>query len=825
MLEQPPGEEIELLDEPAEGTEDTDDGGALVDLRDDETEAQVQTEHFANLVGVVSDHKLSTTTSNLLDLIERDKEARKKRDELYKEGLQRTGLANDAPGGAQFSGANKVVHPLLAKACVDFSARVMKEIMPPGGPAKAKIWGDRDKTKLEKAQRKTDFLNRQMTESMPEFRGELEQLTTQEPLGGSQYLKLRWSKQFERPVAEFVPIDNMLIPFAATNFYTAERKTQMLYLTQEAYEQRVSSGEYADELLLTAGLPEFTKAQTANDKIEGRQETGMNEDGLRMLYEVSLHLDIEKEGEFLPYLLTIDDSSQKAVALYRNWDVDDENREALDWVAEFPFVPWRGAYAIGLTHLIGMLSGAATGTLRALLDSGHINNMPTAVKLKGGPAGQTLDLQPTQIKDIDANGVTDDIRKLIMPMPFNQPSPVLFELLGFLVNAGDSVVQTSFEKLSDASPNQPVGTTMALIEQGMVVFSSIHARQHAAMAKVLNILHRINSAYLTPEILRKRYPDAKVTPQDFDGPVDIVPVTDPNIHSEAQRFAQSTAIQQRAALMPQMYDAREVEEMFLRAMKVDPDDVLVPEPGKDDIDPVSENVAMAMARPAYVLPRQDHVAHMRVHMAFLQSKLFGMNPVFEKKMIAPMTEHLAQHLLNYYLVEAHNAVQKGTEAGLIVRDDSESEAMAIAQVQAIVEQEMGAFAEILPVMDQRAMQYMPQPPQPADPLSVAKVNAQVQDKAIQQRETSDQRKVQADVQKAAIAAQDKAQQREADITEVNLREAGENQRTAEEIEARKSINAADNLTALQITHEKLAAGEDAGGGGNLTTGTGINFNP
>lgn len=815
-----PDEMIELLDEEPSDVEETEDGGALIKL-EDEADTQEQGEHFANIVTEVPPAKLSAATSNLLDLIEKDKAAREKRDELYAEGLKRTGLANDAPGGAEFAGANKVVHPLLVEACVDFSARVMKEIMPPGGPAKAKIWGDRDKAKMEKAQRKTDFLNRQMTEEMPEFRGELEQLTTQEPLGGSQYLKLRWSRQHQRPVAEFVPIDNMLIPFSATNFYTADRKTHMVYLTQEAYERRVKSGEYADTLLTSAGDPEFTKAQTANDKIEGRKETGYNEDGLRLLYEVAVNLDIEQEDEFRPYIITIDNSSMKAVALYRNWDKDDANFRELDWVAEFPFVPWRGAYAIGLTHLIGQLSGAATGTLRALLDSGHINNMPTAVKLKGGPTSQTLNLQPTQIADIEGNAMTDDIRKIIMPMPFNPPSPVLFQLLGFLVDAGRGVVQTSFEKLSDASPNQPVGTTMALIEQGMVVFSSIHSRQHAAMARVLNILHRINSAYLTDEILQTRYAGATVKPSDFDGPVDIVPVTDPNIHSEVQRFAQVNAIQQRAVATPGMYDARKVEEMFLRSMKLDPQDVLTPKPGEDDVDPVSENVAMGMAQPVYVLPKQDHVSHIKVHLAFMSSKLLGSNPVIEKSAIVPMVAHLRAHLLNYYLVEAHNAVQKGAEAGMIAEDDAESEALAILQVQQIIEQEFGDLAQLLPAMDQKAMQYMPKPPAPPDAMSVAKVNAEVQTQAIQQREQADQRRVQARLQEVQMQLADKQQARQASMTEEQLRQRAEDERTLAEIQGRLTANSADNETAVFITNTKLAAGE----GSSLSTGTGINPNP
>jgi hypothetical protein len=308
--------------------------------------------------------------------------------------------------------------------------------------------------------------------------------------------------------------------------------------------------------------------------------------------------------------------------------------------------------------MIGGLSGAATGALRALLDSAHIQNIPTLLKLKGGPGGQTLNLQPTEVAEIEGGALIDDIRKLAMPMPFNPPSAVLFQLLGFLVDAGKGVVQTSFEKLSDANPNMPVGTTMAMIEQGMVVFSSIHSRLHNSMARVFKILHRINSAYLTDEVLEGYEAGLEVRPEDFDGPLDVIPVSDPAIFSETQRFAQVQALMQRAAMMPGMYDQRKVEEMFLRAMKIPENDVLQPDLGKDDIDPVSENVAAAMGRPVFVLPKQDHIAHLKTHVAFLKSPLFGMNPAITKTYLYPIAQHLRDHLLNYYLVEAHEAVAR-----------------------------------------------------------------------------------------------------------------------------------------------------------------------
>ena len=818
----------ELADDGVLDVEDTEDGGAVVRL-ENEQQARAAAEHFANIVDDVDPSRLKAAVSDLLDKIDRDKEAREKRDKQYEEGLRRTGLGDDAPGGAQFTGANKVVHPMLVEACVDFSARFMKEVFPAAGPVRSKILGEQEKDKVDKAQRKADFMNWQCTEQMPEFRSELEQLSTQLPLGGGQYLKLMWNAQHRRPCAEFIPIDDVYLPFAATNFYSAERKTHVQYITKAEYQRRVRAGMYRDVDLGTPDEPEFSKSSIANDKIEGRTETAYNEDGLRAVFEVYTHLDMEDDEEPAPYILSIDKSSGLALALYRNWEPEDSMRRELDWVVEFPFVPWRGAYPIGLTHMIGGLSGAATGALRALLDSAHIQNIPTLLKLKGGPGGQTLNVQPTEVVEMEGGALIDDVRKLAMPMPFNPPSPVLFQLLGFLVDAGKGVVQTSFEKLYDQNPNQPVGTTMALIEQGMVVFSSIHSRLHSAMARVFKILHRINSAYLTEEVLEGYDAGLDIKPQDFDGPLDVIPVSDPAIFSEAQRFAQVQALMQRAATLPGMYNQRRVEEMFLRAMKIPYSDVLNPDPGRDDVDPVSENVAAAMGRPVYVLPKQDHVAHLRTHLAFLKSPLLGMNPAITKTYLYPMAQHLRDHLLNYYMVEAHEAVKRAEESELI-QSESEQQVQLILQVQQLIERELGSFAQELAQIDQAAQQFKPQPPMPPDnTMQVAQLNAQLQGQIAQQRAQVDQARLaqQAQADQARIASQqqieaqklaDRQQDRLQRAREEQLRQAAENQRTAAEIAARERMNTSDNDTAMRLAAAEIASGEKIA----VSTGTGIN---
>jgi hypothetical protein len=841
--------------------EETEDGGAIIRL-ENEQDLNRNLEHFANIVEDVDQDILGDAVDDLLEKISKDKDARKKRDELYEEGLRRTGLGDDAPGGAQFSGANKVVHPMLIEACIDFSARAMKEIFPPNGPVRSKIVGEMEKEKLEKAERKAEFMNWQTTEQMPEFKGELEQLSTQLPLGGAQYLKLMWSPQHKRPLSEFVPIDDVYLPFAATNFYSAERKTHVQYITAFEYQRRVRSGMYIDVDLPTPEEPEYSRAGIANDKIEGRTLSSYNEDGLRTIFEVYTHLDFGDGPE--PYILSIDKSTDRALSLYRNWEPDDEAKQELDWIVEFPFIPWRGAYPIGLTHMIGGLSGAATGAMRALLDSAHIQNIPTLLKLKGGPNGQTLNVQPTEVVEIEGGINVDDVRKIAMPMPFNPPSPVLFQLLGFLVDAGKGVVQTSFEKLSDQNPNMPVGTTVALIEQGMVVFSSIHARLHSAMSRVLKILHRLNSAYLTDEIVQRCLgEEVDVRPDDFDGPLDVIPVSDPNVFSETQRFAQVQAVMQRAAMLPQLYDLRKVEELFLRQLKVN-DDLLQPMPGKDDMDPASENVAASMGRPVYVLPKQDHLAHLKVHLAFLQSPLMGQNPVILRAYLPAILLHLRDHLLNYYMVEAHKSVAQATEAGQLAEDDGNAQADVIQQVQRLIEQQFQGLEGLMAQADQQA-QEMAKPQFPPDnQMAVAQLNAQIQQQALQQRAQTDQAKLQLEQQKSQIQAQleaqklqasqadqqlkqqetmaklqqgqqqlelmmqklmaelqDKQRARQEQATVEMAKQQAEDRRHSADIQARMEMNASDNETAMKLAAAEIASGERVA----VSTGTGINPNP
>ena len=642
-------------DEVEEEVIELEDGSVVVNFTPKKS-PQEAPEFYANLAEEFDESILQSLASEYLDLIDVDQQSREQRDKQYEEGLRRTGLGKDAPGGATFDGASKVVHPIMAEACVDFAASSAKELLPPDGVVKSNVKGDADRIKEETAGRKVDFLNWQLSEQVPEYRDEMEQLLTQLPLGGSQFLKWRFDAEQKRPTCEWVPIDNILLPYASTNFYTAQRVTEVQDITEDVFIQRVDAGIYVDidsTYTSDAPLTEQTRSQEANNKIEGKQEPSKNVDGLRRVYEITCFLrlddDNETDGARAPYILTIDETTSKVIGLYRNWEANDEKLEKLDWYVEFKFIPWRGAYAIGLPHLIGGLSAALTGALRALLDAAHINNSQTLLKLKGGRIGGQSDrIEPTQVIEIEGAPGVDDVRKIAMPMPFNQPSSVLFNLLGWLTDAAKGVVTTAEEKIADTNANTPVGTTQALIEQGAKVFSSIHARLHRSQAKSLAIISRINHWYLDE---MDNQSGAEIKVRDFAANNDVRPVSDPNIFSETQRLAQNQALLQMATSAPPgMFDLRAVYRRVLQQLKVPGVEEVLPNPmGAKESNPALENVSMTMGRPAAAYPDQDHISHIKVHLEYANNPAYGGNPVIGPSFAPHALEHIKQHLTLHYL--------------------------------------------------------------------------------------------------------------------------------------------------------------------------------
>lgn len=784
------------LDDPMAEVEEQEDGSAIV--RMDDYKGPMEDEDFyANLAErQILSIDLQTIALRYSKLLEDDKEARAERDKKYEEGLRRTGMGDDAPGGANFSGASKVVHPVLAEACIDFESRAIKELFPPDGPVRTNIVGDVDEEDTERAERKRDFMNWQLTEQIEEFRDEQEQMLTQLPLGGSQFLKLWYDEKKKRPCAEFVAIDNILLPFSAVNFYTAQRVTEVQDITQETFEDRVASGLYRDiDIVRTSMEPETTKAEKANDKIEGKQFQE-NNDGLRKVYHIytmmELEDDRESSGEMAPYILMIDEESNEVVGLYRNWEEGDESMKKLDWLIEFKFIPWRGAYAIGLPHLIGGLAAAITGALRALLDTAHINNAATMIKLKGAKmSGQSQQVDVTQVTEIEAGPGVDDIRKIAMPMPFNPPSPVLMELLGFLTNAAKGVVTTSEEKIADVNANAPVGTTQALIEQGAAVFSAIHARLHDSQRRVFLVLQRINRWYLDDMRMGDMVQELGVKREDFNRNTDVIPVSDPHIFSETQRMAQIQAVMSYMEKYPDMFDRRAVIQRALKQMKVPNLSELMPTATEPkEMNAAEENASMAIGRAAFAYPHQNQLAHIQAHLDFALNPMLGSNPIFAPVFLPPCMEHLKQHIMLWYMGHMNGYVEQSLgkkpqdyDIPGITGDIDKLYALASQHTNMDVKQ---AFARVMPAIGQ-LMQVLQQTMQ-KPPLESA-------DQVI--------------LQTSMAETQRRAKKDESDAALAKARLQGEllDKNRAQQIDI--ALNAADNLTeerikTAELTHDAAA---------------------
>ena len=810
MDEDQTGTEVDMDPDAESDIEEHEDGSATVTL--DEPDQAQNAEFYSNLAEEMNNSDMMTISTQLLEFVERDKEARSLRDKQYEEGLRRTGLGDDAPGGADFQGASKVVHPMLTEACVDFSSRVIKELFPANGPVKEFIPGEVTQEKMEKAQRKQKFMNWQLTTQMVEFRPELEQMTTQIPLGGAQYMKTIWDEQRNRPRSIFVPIDDVYLPYSATSFYTAERKTHVQYLTRLEFEKRVATGMYREISLVAPQEPELTGPQKANNKIEGKEQNSYNEDGLRTVFEIACYLDFEDNFGLAPYLVTIDHTTKEVLAIFRNWDPDDEQQEELIHMVEWPFVPWRGAYPIGLPHMIGSLSAAATGSLRALLDSAHINNFPGMLKLKGGSRGGQSDrIEPTQVTEIEGGVGVDDVRKIAMPVPFNPPNAVLYQLLGFVTDAAKGVVRTTYEQLADQNPNVPVGTTLAMIEQGMTVFSAIHARLHYAMGMTLKVLHRLNSKHIDDDYIQRVTGEEMCLAKDFLGVMDVIPVSDPNIFSDVQRSAQMQAVVQRSAAVPQLYDARAVEERFLQGMKIpDYKSLLSKKPEPVELNAVNENLALTLGRPVLAFPMQDHLAHLQVHLDYLKSPIFGMSQLIGPVYIPGVLQHIKEHMVYWYSTYIYEQTSNvvGVPLDKFLGGDDHDVSAELDRTLAMASQrfmpDIQQMLQGIPPVIQQAQQFMQQmgPKPPMDPTQVLMAETQRKAQADQQQNQIDQMKVQLDQQKNA---------REAQLDQIKMQEnmAGE--------QSKVQMNDADNRTAKELAVFEAEHGKHP----HFTSGHGI----
>ena len=632
---------------------ETPDGGMVIDF-DPESEASEAVSHDANLAEHIEEDELSHVRSELMGAFEADRNSRSDWEETYIKGLDLLGLKIEERT-IPWPGACGVFHPVLSEAVIRFQAQSIMETFPAKGPVKTQILGELNDDKEKQALRVQEEMNYQLTEGMPDYRSEHENMLFALPLAGSAFKKIYYDIDMGRPTAAFVPAEDLVVSYGAADLMSCARYTHVMKKTKNEVRKLQVAGFYRD-IDLGEPAPDYTKIQEQYNSLQGERPAFEYDDRFTLL-ECHADLDLAdfedtKDGEptgiALPYVVTIDKSSGKVLSVYRNWLEDDPLKKKMLHFVHYKYLPSLGFYGYGLIHCIGGLTKSATSILRQLVDAGTLSNLPAGLKSRGlRIKGDETPIMPGEFRDVDVPGGA--IRDNITFLPYKEPSSVLYQLLGNIVEEGRRFASLADMKVSDMNNEAPVGTTLAIIERGMKVMSAVQARLHASMRKEFSILAALIKEYL-PEAYD--YEVGGIRAEDFDDRIDIIPVSDPNATTMAQRVMQYQAALQLAAQAPQMYDLPELHRQMLETMGLKDVDKIVPD--KDDIkptDPVTENENIINGKPVKAFSYQDQKAHITVHMTALQDpkilSLVRQSPM-APSIQAAAESHIRQHLAFLY---------------------------------------------------------------------------------------------------------------------------------------------------------------------------------
>ena len=632
--------EVEIIEE--------EDGGATLDFAPNSPEID-QGDFNVNIAELLDDDMLYKISSDLKNNFEDDKSSRSDWEKTYKDGLDLLGFKYEERS-KPFAGATGVTHPLLSEAVTQFQAQAYKELLPAGGPVRTQVMGDPTPEVEQQAQRVKEFMNYQITNVMQEFDPELDQLLFHLPLAGSAFKKVYYDGTLERAVSKFIPAEDLVVPYLISDLETCMRITHVVKMKKNDLRKNQVSGFYRDiDIMPSAGEP--SDLQEKEDSIVGIEQASFSEEEFNLL-EMHVDLDIPgfedlgaegtPTGIMLPYIVTIDEDSSEVLSIYRNWNQGDGIRKKKQYFTHFKFLPGLGFYGFGLIHMLGGLSRTATAALRQLIDAGTLSNLPAGFKARGLRIKDDDEaLQPGEWRDVDAPG--GNLRESLMPLPYKEPSGTLFQLLGFVTEAGRRFAGvTDMMSGEGGSQQQPVGTTMALMERGARVMSAIHKRLHYAQKIEFNLLAKVFSDYLPAE-----YPymvaggNNAIKQTDFDDRVDVIPVSDPNIFSMAQRVTLAQTQLQLAQSNPQMHDLREAFVRMYSALGVQNIEKLLPRPPEPQpSDPAMENSGSLNGKKPMAFPEQDHSAHIRAHRAFMSSFLVKQNPAVMNLLQSHIVEHV-----------------------------------------------------------------------------------------------------------------------------------------------------------------------------------------
>ena len=612
-------------------------------------------EHSANLVEFLTENELTSISSYLLECFEADEASRKEWLKSYTDGLDYLGFKSD-DRVKPFKGASGVFHPVLAEAVVRFQSNAIIEIFPAAGPVLTKVVGDESYEKMAQAQRIKEELNYQLTENICDYRSETEKLLFRLPLAGSVFKKVYFDPMTKKPSAKMVPAEDFVIDYGCSDITSSERYTHVMRRSKNEVKKLQRSGFYAS---VDLGEPEayFPEGKEKEDKITGiKQQT--HKGVPHTLLEFHVHYNLpgafeDPDGVADPYVITIDKTSSKVLSIYRNWDEADDNRNPEQYFVHYEYMPGLGFYGTGLINLIGSIAKGSTAILRQLIDAGTLANLPGGLKTRGlRTKNGEMPIQPGEWRDADVPG--GNLRENLFPLPYKEPSATLVNLLGTIVEEGRRIGSIAEIDIGSGSENAPVGTTLALMERSLKVMSAVHARLHASLRRELKLICRIIADYMPP---RYEWDESGQFDRssDFDARVDVLPVSDPNAATQAQRIVQLQAVMQLIQQNPEIYNIKEAHREALQIFGVKNDERILPR-DQDPIrlDPVSENMNMLTSQPVKVYPDQDHAAHLQVHIsAMMDPKIMEMvgQSSNAQRLLGAMEAHIAEHLAHQYRAE------------------------------------------------------------------------------------------------------------------------------------------------------------------------------
>ena len=644
-----------------------------VEGEEEMVEERPQDEFNANLAEGMDERTLKDMGMELIQEYKKDKTSRKEWEDAYIKGLDLLGTKYQEVT-KPFKGASGVTHPLLAESVTQFQAQAYKELVPSDGPVRTQVVGAVTPATEAQADRVKEYMNYLLMEEMEDYTTDMDQMLFYLPLSGSTFKKIYFDAMLDRPVSKFIPAEDLVVPYYASDLKDCERITHVIKMTANEVTKKMAAGFYRDiELIDSNSEPD--QVQKKLNELEGIKGTGS--DYLHTILEMHVDLNLDDFEDFddkakkikIPYIVTIDEGSGEVLSIYRNYRPNDPTYQRIEYFVHYKFLPGLGFYGFGLTHMIGGLSQAATQSLRQLIDAGTLKNLPAGFKSRGMRVrDDDQPIQPGEFRDVDAPG--GNIRDQFFNLPFTEPSPTLYNLMGFVVQAGQKFAAITDSNIGNDLQNRAVGTTMAMMERGSRVMSGVHKRCYYAMRLEFKILARICGESLPPVYPYDVYGGPREIKQlDFDNRIDILPVADPNIMSMAQRVTLAQSQLQIAQSNPAIHNIHEAYRRVYEALGTKQIEALLKPPPKqpEPQDPAKENARALQMKLLTAFEFQDHDAHIAAHMAFMATRMVQINP----QVYALMQSHISDHVSFKAKAEVRAVMMENPQMQQLAQSDPE----------------------------------------------------------------------------------------------------------------------------------------------------------